>query len=183
VYVLSNRTVCCISPEGSAVLKAASGIIRNLLFLSPTRKLLYISDLKNGELTRNFEHLSCFFPGLLALAASTLDFPESERQLYRWAAEGLGHSCWIMYADQESGLGPDIAKMDAWPGDWRAGKWIDHVDVWERAGRPGNKPPGVNDLAPPAKFGKTKDYQIQSDSYLSRPEVHVSVVYPTPFVC
>jgi mannosyl-oligosaccharide alpha-1,2-mannosidase len=88
-----------------------------------------------------------------------------------------------MYADQESGLGPDVAKMDAWPGDWKAGKWIDHVDVWQRAGRPGHKPPGVSNLAPPVKSGKTKDYQIQSNIYLSRPEVRVSIICLMPFVC
>jgi len=95
-----------------------------------------------------------------------------------WAAEGLGHSCWIMYADQASGLGPDVATMDAWPGNWREGKWIYHVEVWQRAGMPGNKPPGVGGLAPPAEAGETKDYHIKTDTYLSRPEVHLSVICP-----
>lgn len=79
-----------------------------------------------------------------------------------------------MYADQESGLGPDIARMDAWPGDWRDGRWIDHVEEWQRAGKLGNKPPGVSDLAPPAKGGTNKDYQLDVDTYLLRPEVHAS---------
>jgi len=35
-----------------------------------------------------FEHLACFLPGLFALGDSTLDLPESERQLPMWAAEG-----------------------------------------------------------------------------------------------
>ena len=87
-----------------------------------------------------------------------------------------------MYADQESGLGPDVAKMDAWPGDWREGKWIDHVEAWQHAGAPGNKPPGVSSLAPPAKAGNTKDYQIETDTYLSRPEVHLSVICTMPLV-
>ena len=148
-----------------------SGVIRNLLFLSPTRHLLYISDLEDGVLTRKFEHLACFFPGLLALAASTLELPEPEYQLYMWAAEGLGHTCWIMYADQESGLGPELARMDAWPGHWSKGRWIDHVEEWRQAGQPGDKPPGVGELAPPAKPGEKMDYQLEVGTYLSRPEV------------
>jgi mannosyl-oligosaccharide alpha-1,2-mannosidase len=145
-------------------------VIRNLLFLSPTRNLLYVSDFENGQLTRKFEHLACFYPGVLALAATTLDLPKSERELYMWAAEGLGHSCWIMYADQASGLGPELARMDGWPGDWRKGRWIDHVDAWQRSGSPGGKPPGVKDLSPPVKSGQQKDYHLDVSTYLSRPE-------------
>ena len=131
----------------------------------------YVSDFENGQLTRKFEHLACFYPGLLALAATTLDLPKTERELYMWAAEGLGHSCWIMYADQASGLGPELARMDGWPGDWRKGRWIDHVDAWQRSGSPGGKPPGVKDLSPPVKSGQQKDYHLDVSTYLSRPEV------------
>lgn len=152
------------------VTKATSGVIRNLLYLSPTRNLLYLSDLENGQLTGKFEHLACFFPGLLALGASTLNLADSERQLYLWAAEGLGHSCWIMYADQASGLGPELAIMDRWPGDWKEGRWIDQVEQWQRSGGAGGKPPGVKDLAPPVHGGR-KDYYLSVGTYLSRPEV------------
>ena len=76
-----------------------------------------------------------------------------------------------MYADQASGLGPELARMDPWPGDWKAGKWIDHVEEWQRAGQPGGKPPGVGELAPPVKPGEKKDYQLEVGTYLSRPEV------------
>lgn len=154
-----------------AVLKATSGVIENLLFLSPTRHLLYVSDIEHGRLTGKFEHLACFFPGLLALAAATLDLSKSDHELYMWAAEGLAHSCWIMYADQESGLGPELVRMDMWPGDSRRGRWVDHVDEWQRVGRPGNKPPGVRDLAPPVKAGEHKDYILEVGTYFSRPEV------------
>jgi mannosyl-oligosaccharide alpha-1,2-mannosidase len=92
-----------------------------------------------------------------------------------WAAEGLGHSCWIMYTDQESGLGPELAKMDTWPGDWREGRWIDHVEEWQRAGRSGDKPPGGRDLATPVKAGEKKDYNLEVATYLSKPEVHLSI--------
>ena len=76
-----------------------------------------------------------------------------------------------MYADQESGLGPELARMDQWPGNWRDGRWIEHVEEWQRTGGPGDKPPGVRDLAPPTKAGEPKDYFLQVGTYLSRPEV------------
>jgi mannosyl-oligosaccharide alpha-1,2-mannosidase len=76
-----------------------------------------------------------------------------------------------MYADQASGLGPELAVMDVWPDDWRKGRWIDHVDEWQRAGKPGGKPPGVLDPAPPVKAGERKDYYLRVGTYLSRPEV------------
>ena len=155
-------------------MKAASGVINNLLYLSPTRYLLYVSDLVNGRLTGKFEHLSCFFPGLLALGVSTLDMSVSERELHMWAAEGLAHSCWIMYADQASGLGPELAIMDMWPGDWHDGRWMKHVEEWKRSGRIGGKPPGVLNRSPPARTGEKKDYYLSVASYLSRPEVRPS---------
>jgi hypothetical protein len=76
-----------------------------------------------------------------------------------------------MYADQASGLGPELVRMDAWPGDWRGGRWIDHVKEWQRGGSPGGKPPGVRDLAPPVQAGEPRDYFLQVGTYLSRPEV------------
>jgi hypothetical protein len=101
----SDSDLHLFSLQCLTALKATSGVIRNRLFLSPGRHLLYISDLDNGVLTLKFEHLTCFFLGLLTLAASILDLPESEHQLYMWAAEGL---CRIMYANQEGGLGLEI---------------------------------------------------------------------------
>lgn len=97
--------------------------------------------------------------------------PAPERQLHTWAAEGLAHTCWIMYADQASGLAPELALMHTWPADWRDGRWIDHVEAWQRAGAPGGKPPGVHEPAPPAAAGAAKDYTIAVGTYLSRPEV------------
>jgi mannosyl-oligosaccharide alpha-1,2-mannosidase len=94
-----------------------------------------------------------------------------------WAAEGLAHTCYTMYADQPSGLRPEIAVMDKWPGSWQEGRWIEHVREWNRVGQPGGKPPGVKDLAPPVKDKERKDYRIDSGTYLPRPEVRVVVVF------
>ena len=171
-------------------MKSITGILENLLFLSPTRHLLYVTDTIGPDLqpTRKLEHLSCFFPGLLALGANTL--PESvmstqQRELHMWAAEGLGHTCWVMYADQPSGLGPDIIlfhnrdtnDVPAWPQqlseDWKQERWINHVQKWDRDGRIGGKPPGVGNAGLPLKFEESvnNDYIIHTSSYLLRPEV------------
>jgi hypothetical protein len=88
-----------------------------------------------------------------------------------------------MYADQASGLGPELVRMDAWPGDWRGGRWIDHVEEWQRGGSPGGKPPGVRDLAPPVQAGEPRDYFLQVGTYLSRPEVLFFFASPVPLLC
>jgi hypothetical protein len=100
-----------------------------------------------------------------------------------WVAEGLAHSCWVMYADQASGLGPELAIMDTWPGDWRDGRWMKHVEEWQRAGKPGGKPPGVKDLAPPVKDGERRDYRLRVATYLSRPEVCIHRFILRVWIC
>lgn len=134
-------------------LKTADKVIENLLYLSPIRNLLYVTDVQfwkqavytqpkidesmddsYSELddddifphepepapvktfilsrtpSRKFEHLSCFLPGLLALGTHRIPeklLSQETREIHLLAAQGLGNACWMMYADQPSGLGPD----------------------------------------------------------------------------
>jgi mannosyl-oligosaccharide alpha-1,2-mannosidase len=114
------------------------------------------------------EHLSCYLPGVLALGAWTLDLPADVKQLHQWAAEGLAYTCWVMYADQQSHLGPDNARMV------NGGHWVDGLKKWEKEGRPGGKPPGVRFVPPEPDAGK-RDYSMSwSGQYLMRPEVRTS---------
>lgn len=55
-------------------LKFTTFVINNLLFVSPERHLLYVTDLRltRGAPSGVLEHLSCFLPGLLALGAHLL---------------------------------------------------------------------------------------------------------------
>ena len=55
-------------------LKFTTFVINNLLYLSPTRHMLYVTDLRltRGSPSGVFEHLSCFLPGLFALGAHLL---------------------------------------------------------------------------------------------------------------
>jgi mannosyl-oligosaccharide alpha-1,2-mannosidase len=106
-----------------------------------------------------------------------------------WAAEGLAHTCYLMYADQPSGLGAELVLMDRWEGPegWKGGRWIESVERWEKEGGAigGGKPPGVEHLAEVVKPGEGRmDYSIRVGTYLSRPEVCFSFPsLPFPCVC
>ncbi|KAI5984317.1 glycoside hydrolase [Pisolithus albus] len=152
-------------------LKSARAIIENLFFLSPNRKLLYVTDMSGRTVTRTFEHLSCFLPGLFILGTKMIDMPPSDRELHEWAARGLAYTCYVSYADQPCGLGPDEMVMDPWlTNDGSSGRWIDHVNAWKEEGKPGGVPPGLHE-PPPVKGGGTRDYRIKKNDYLLRPEV------------
>ena len=150
-------------------IKSANGIINNLLFLTPNRKLLYVTDTRNGLPSHIFEHLSCFLPGLLALGAHTLDLPAREKELHLWAARGLAYTCWISYSDQATGLGPDQMKMVA------GERWMDHVKTWEEEGGVGGVPPGIQEVS---RIGdSTRDYVNAQPIYLLRPEVSIGFTF------
>jgi mannosyl-oligosaccharide alpha-1,2-mannosidase len=103
------------------------------------------------------------------LAAHTLPLSPRDKQLHEWAAKGLAHTCWVTYWDQVSGLGPDEMTMEPWPGETHAGRWIEHVEAWEREGGVGGVPPGLHDV-PREEEGK-RDYYPTKRAYLLRPEV------------
>lgn len=114
----------------------------------------------------DFDHLSCFLPGLLALGVHTVPLtnlasldlgmsllssnsasgwrklaPHSLKNLHLWAAEGLLETCYRTYADQPSGLGPEQVFFD--DGN-RGSLWIDALQRWKRSGARG-VPPGVGE--------------------------------------
>jgi len=151
-------------------IKSATGIINNLLYLTPNRNLMYVGDLVGSDIIHRLEHLSCFLPGLLALGAHTLDLPPDQKELHEWAAHGLAYTCAISYADQMTGLGPDEMMMPA------GKKWIDEVGKWKEAGREG-LPPGMGE--PEAeKDSMKRDYvNSWSEAYLLRPETVESIFY------
>ncbi|KAF8511343.1 mannosidase [Hysterangium stoloniferum] len=136
-------------------LRATKGILENLLYLSPTRNLLYVTDTKKGIPSRKMEHLS-----------------------YIWAAEGLAHTCWTMYGESPSGLGPEVARFDsgysaddAKASETITDQWMTHLFSWEAEGSQG-KPPGVGNLSGLARkhSGLQRDYSLVTASYLLRPE-------------
>ncbi|KAF5383589.1 hypothetical protein D9615_003579 [Tricholomella constricta] len=204
-------------------LRATTHIITNLLYVSPTRHLLYVTDHKidkdgNKYPSHVFEHLSCFLPGLLALGAHTLPLDKLDslginlddidggelfgearrnhevlsrydlRKIHLWAAEGLAQACWLTYADQPTGLGPDEVVMktseskkvwDAQTSQWRARTrgllWMDAMEIWKKSGSRG-APPGLEDKKPITyeKEGRgrrsDRDYALRKPGHLLRPE-------------
>ncbi|EKM50182.1 glycoside hydrolase family 47 protein [Phanerochaete carnosa HHB-10118-sp] len=153
-------------------LKAASGILNHLLYLTPNRQLLYVTDTSgtNATPSHTFEHLSCFLPGLLALGAHTLPLSEDDKELHNWAAQGLAYTCWITYADHATGLGPDEMLMEDWDDDPTGanGRWIDHVKQWKREGSPGGVPPGLREVQ--TRKHTERDYNASKGGYFLRPE-------------
>ncbi|KAL0947748.1 hypothetical protein HGRIS_013828 [Hohenbuehelia grisea] len=161
-YLLSGKS----EPKArDQYIKSANGIINKLLYLSPLRDLLYVTDTDYGDPSFKLEHLSCFLPGLLALGVHTLGNALSlrEQQLHKWAAEGLAHTCWITYADSASGLGPDVVRFGA-----DSTRWIMQLEAWEKQGRPGRTPPGLRQ-PPPVKEGN-REYRTRSKVHMLRPE-------------
>ncbi|OJT12443.1 Endoplasmic reticulum mannosyl-oligosaccharide 1,2-alpha-mannosidase [Trametes pubescens] len=152
-------------------LRDVEAILGNLLYVTPNRNLLYVTDTFSSGPTHTFEHLSCFLPGLLALGAHTLPLAPRDRERHQWAAQGLAYTCWITYADHETRLGPDEMAMAHTPVDAEhphAGCWAELVDAWEAKGRPGRVPPGLAE-APPRLEGD-RDYRATKIDYMLRPE-------------
>ncbi|KAG5644461.1 hypothetical protein DXG03_008361 [Asterophora parasitica] len=149
-------------------LKSVDGILNKLLFVTPTRELLYVASTNNGFAHHNLEHLACFLPGVLALGAHAIPaslLPEKTRERHRWAAQGLAYTCYVSYADMKSGLGPDGLTMK--PGML----WAEKVANWQAGGRVG-KPPGTKEGG--RRDQGQRDYEVGSAVYLLRPEVRVS---------
>ena len=164
-------------------IQTANTILSTLIYVSSPRGLLYVTDVfPIPKPSHKFEHLSCFLPGLLALGAHSL--PDSavdieiptpvvrwkdadELRHYNWkelhmlAAQGLAESCYQMYEDQPTGLGPDEVIF-------RNGElWVKKLREWREGGRKGT-PPGV---FAKKQEGVVPDYDIRSGRYLLRPEV------------
>ena len=189
--------------------------------------------------THTFEHLACFFPGLLALGVHLLPLNNLDAlginvtaladdllpadhwaladlahfdlaDLHLWAAEGIAQTCYLTYADQPTGLGPEIVRMEVHP-EMGALRWMDAMRAWAGRGGPGERwkkasgwgraPPGVVDLKPwtsplhgdvtverLVRPGRSKgkpntygrDYLIGNTAYYLRPEVRGA---RSPCVC
>ena len=141
-----------------ADLKSMDTALHRLAYVSPERELLYITDATGTSPSYKMEELSCFFPGLLALGVdqlssntvnstdkgvpSRIEIPESIKERHFWAAHGIAETCWILHADNPTGLGSEVVDFDK-PADEARSRWYDVVDAWDADGRPGFNPPGI----------------------------------------
>ncbi|KAI0630700.1 seven-hairpin glycosidase [Trametes polyzona] len=188
-------------------------VLTRLLYISPNREMVYVTETTGTAFrpSHDFEHLACFFPGLLALGAHTLELslsdidktklnPEARRQydllsqydlksLHMAAAEALATSCWLLYADQPTGLGPEVVAMAHGTRD-KAGKvvnrnaklWIDAVEEWRKGGKRGplpglgEKKPIVYDRPEGVSVPDNRwDYVVRRTEYFLRPETIESI--------
>lgn len=183
-------------------IRAAAGLIETLIYISPNRHLMYATDIPNSKTglpSNKFEHLTCFLPGLLALGVHSLHEHLSlrERRTHMYVAEGLAQTCWLLYADSASGLGPDEVVFSRWSttpaegGGPDAGKderdlgrWVDALAEWERGASRWRKggvwgkheqadkvPPGVRNVEPALGRPNERDYWLRRPEHLLRPEV------------
>ncbi|GBE86241.1 seven-hairpin glycosidase [Sparassis crispa] len=213
-YLLKQYLLTARSDPSSLqmYLRTINHILTHLLYISDTRGLVYVTDTNTASYvpTHRFEHLSCFFPGLLALGAHTLNFSLADldpstlgpdglrsyellkkydlRSLHMWAAEGIATSCWLMYADQSSGLGPEEVTMrprtddshqlsTKFTGGPKGGPvvqggllWIDEMERWRKSGARG-VPPGLGDKPSmkwvhDVKRQKSRDYTAIESFYI-----------------
>jgi hypothetical protein len=155
---------CLVVSHIASDLDSANAIMDNLLYMTPVRQLLYVTDTVDGKAGRTFEHLSCFLAGLFALGVYSLpNLPPR----HAWAAEGLGHTCYMSYADTKTGMGPD--QLEILEGS-RGERWVDVVSRWEQAGKKGGVPPGVNQ-ARPVSDPESREYIVKDSYNPLRPEV------------
>jgi mannosyl-oligosaccharide alpha-1,2-mannosidase len=153
-------------------LRTANAILDHLTYVTPSRNLLYVTDAivnSHGDFipSHTFEHLTCFLPGVLALGAAMI--PDAPRT-HLWAARGLAHTCWTLYADSPTGLAPDIVIMlsgGSAPAD-NSRQWATLLAQWERSGMHGD-PPGLRP-AEPVDDPERREYKPQKRGYLLRPE-------------
>ncbi|KIY52582.1 glycoside hydrolase family 47 protein [Fistulina hepatica ATCC 64428] len=214
-YLLKQYLLTAKSDKRSLemYLEMTAEIISELMYISPVRHVLYITDkrMRTSEVSHTFEHLSCFLPGLLALGVQELPLDDSKflktlnldrsakrweklrgfnlKDLHLWAAEGIAQTCWLTYADEPTGLGPEEvlfyspdakiygARIGAFTRAKEGVLWIDALSSWKHSGAR-NVPPGVGDKVPVIYTdrerhrgtARSRDYAIKKTSYLLRPE-------------
>ncbi|KAK7024934.1 alpha-1,2-mannosidase [Favolaschia claudopus] len=135
-------------------IRMTTQVLTTMLYVSPERNLLYVTETSSSTFdhaprpSHKIDHLSCFFPGLLALGAHLLPLDglppdlnlnvlgagmgwaargydalarqSSLREMHLWAAEGLARTCYLFYADQPTGLAPEEISLKV-SGDVRYG--------------------------------------------------------------
>ncbi|KAK8874722.1 glycoside hydrolase [Apiospora arundinis] len=105
--------------------EALEGMKSHLITETKHSKLKFVAELPLGvgdTLSPKMDHLVCFLPGTIALAATqgrtlaearkSLEWTEQHEEDMNLAAE-LMKTCWGMYAVTETGLAPEIAWFEA----------------------------------------------------------------------
>lgn len=105
--------------------EALEGIQKHLVTTTKHSNLHIIAELPHGiggKLSPKMDHLVCFLPGSIAIAATEGRTLAEARKLPSWnskkqrqikLARELMKTCWAMYAVTQSGLSPEISWFEA----------------------------------------------------------------------
>ncbi|KAG9236328.1 glycoside hydrolase [Amylocarpus encephaloides] len=155
--------------------ESLAGVRKHLITYSTPSKFTVLAERPNGlhqPLSPKMDHLVCFMPGTIALAA-TGGIPEKEaRKLSTWnarkdeemeLARELTKTCWGMYKVMATGLAPEIAHFN-----------IDDPPLPESAP---HKSPAEFDDAEDAEWKTDFVLKPQDNHNLQRPETVESLFY------
>ncbi|KAG2392956.1 hypothetical protein C9374_009533 [Naegleria lovaniensis] len=89
------------------------GMKKHLLARSSPSNLVYIGELKNGQLDPKFDHLVCFVPGMLALGSVQRGANVTQEELNEdlELAKELTRTCYEIYNRQPTGIGCEIVNF------------------------------------------------------------------------
>lgn len=75
---------------------------------------MYMTRTVNVNPDGTMQHLTCFFHALLALSNCLLPtsvYMPGEKQVFKYVAEGFANTCYIIYMDSLTGLGPEGVRL------------------------------------------------------------------------
>lgn len=107
-------TICCPARFREAYETSTQDVLRNLVGFTQPSHMAYLG--RRFRLGGNqppspvMDHLSCFYPGMLALGGMYQVLPNT-----RALAENLTHTCYRMYEATPTGLAPEIFQFNISP--------------------------------------------------------------------
>ncbi|KAJ9460292.1 Mannosyl-oligosaccharide alpha-1 [Diplonema papillatum] len=101
----------------TAYMKAAERIVNDLTIpLWPGSSEMFVAagtlnrEGRISGITREFEHLACFVPGMLALGSASV--PDEMARRHMKAAQGIAEFCYNLYKNTTLGLSPDVVYVN-----------------------------------------------------------------------
>jgi hypothetical protein len=163
--------------------EALEGVKKHLITYSSKASLTILAERPNGlghVLTPKMDHLVCFMPGTIALAATGGQTVEQAKRRLgsKWTkkndediklAEELMKTCWGMYKVTPTGLAPEITYFHV---DNPPRQWQGHLD-------PNWTPPVSSNMSDDITADWRSDYDIHENDVhnLQRPETVESLFY------
>ncbi|KAJ6108304.1 Glycoside hydrolase family 47 [Penicillium sp. IBT 18751x] len=131
--------------------EALAGIQKHMITTTKHSNLQIVAELEKGvggKLSPKMDHLVCFLPGSIAIAATEGRTEAAARKLPTWnpqkeeqmeLARELTKTCWAMYAVTETGLSPEITwfnvedhNLEPNPGSRMKNKSSDDLESWQK---------------------------------------------------